>query len=192
VRPYMLVVLPGFERASARNSAGWRGVGSRWRGTQAVRGAVWRGRRRGGAHGGGGRGGRTAVLIHPLVVHFPIALWLASTLFDALGQWRADPMFRRTAYWLVGLGLIGAAASIALGWTDLFAQEAQGVGTAVLLKHRYHSWAAYVATAVYLANFVWRWRTDNRAAERILPLSLLGAVLISITGYLGGDLRNVM
>ncbi len=132
------------------------------------------------------------MLIHPLVVHFPIALWLTSTLFDVLARWRADPMFPRTAYWLVGLGLIGAAFAIALGWTDLLAVEAQGVGTAVLMKHRYHSWAAYVATAAYLANFLWRWRTDNRAADRILPLSVFGAVMISITGYLGGDLRNVM
>jgi uncharacterized membrane protein len=132
------------------------------------------------------------VLIHPLVVHFPIGLWLTSTLFDVLARWRADPMFRRMAYWLVGLGLICAAVSIALGWVDLFSLEAQGVGTAVVTKHAYHSWAAYAATAVYSANFVWRWRTDNRAADRILPLSILGAALIAITGYLGGDLRNVM
>jgi len=131
-------------------------------------------------------------LWHPLVVHFPIALWLASTFFDVLDRRHADPMFRRMAYWLVGLGLIGAAVSIALGWTDLFAQEAQGVGTALIVKHGYHSWAAYVATATYLANFIWRWRTDNTAADRILPLSLLGAVLIALTGWLGGDLRSVM
>ena len=132
------------------------------------------------------------MLIHPLVVHFPIALWLASTLFDVLARWRTDPMFPRAAYWLVGLGLIGAALAIALGWADLFSLEAQGVGTAVVTKHGYHSWTAYGATAVYLANFVWRWRTDNRAAGRLLPLSLLGAALIAATGYLGGDLRNVM
>jgi uncharacterized membrane protein len=65
------------------------------------------------------------MLIHPLVVHFPIALWLASTFFDLLAWWRQDPLFSVAARWLVGLGLLGAAVSIAFGWSDLLAQETQ-------------------------------------------------------------------
>jgi uncharacterized membrane protein len=132
------------------------------------------------------------MLIHPLVVHFPLALWLTSTLFDILALGRDDPMYRRTACWLVGLGLLGAAAGIAFGWLDLLDQERQGVGPGLLLRHRTHSLVAYLATAVYLANFLWRRRTQNRVAGILLGLSLAGAILIAITGYLGGALRDVM
>lgn len=132
------------------------------------------------------------MLIHPLTVHFPLALWLTSTLFDILALGRDDPMYRRTACWLVGLGLLGAAASIAFGWLDLLDQERQGVGPGLLLRHRIHSLVAYLATAVYLANFLWRRRTQNRVAGILLGLSLAGAILIAITGYLGGALRDVM
>lgn len=132
------------------------------------------------------------MLIHPLVVHFPIALFLASTLFDVIGSRSPDPHYRRAAYWLVGLGLLGAGASIALGWTDLFAIEAQGVGTALVVRHQLHSWVAYATTAVYLANFLWRWRTHNATGWALLPLSLLGAVLIATTWYLGAGVRDVM
>ena len=132
------------------------------------------------------------MLIHPLAVHFPLALWLTSTLFDILAWGRDDPMYRRTACWLVGLGLLGAAASIAFGWLDLLDQERQGVGTGLLLRHRIHSLVAYLATAVYLANFLWRRRTQKRLAGILLGLSLAGAILIAITGYLGGALRDVM
>jgi len=131
-------------------------------------------------------------LYHPLVVHFPIGLWLASTLFDLLGWRRAKAVYRDMAFWLVGLGLLGAAVSILSGWTDLLAQERQGVGTGLLLQHRVHSWLAYVATAAYLGVFVWRWRTANRPAPGWLGLSLLGAGLTLLTDYLGGQLRNVM
>jgi uncharacterized membrane protein len=132
------------------------------------------------------------MLIHPLAVHFPLALWLTSALFDILAWRRDDPMYRRAACWLVGLGLLGAAASIAFGWLDLLDQERQGVGAGLLLRHRAHSLVAYLATAVYLANFLWRWRTQNRVAGILLGLSLAGAILIAVTGYLGAALRDVM
>jgi uncharacterized membrane protein len=132
------------------------------------------------------------MLLHPLAVHFPLALWLTSALFDLLAWRREDPLYRRAAYWLVGLGLLGALVSIALGWVDLLAQERAGVGAGLVIRHRVHSLAAYAATAVYGMNFGWRWRTRNRVSAILLAFSLSGAVLVAIAGYLGGDLRGVM
>jgi len=132
------------------------------------------------------------MLLHPLAVHFPLALWLTSALFDLLVWRREDPLYRRAAYWLVGLGLLGALVSIALGWIDLLAQESAGVGTGLVLRHRLHSGVAYVATLVYGLNYGWRWWTANRLSATLLTLSLTGALLVAITGYLGGDLRSVM
>jgi uncharacterized membrane protein len=132
------------------------------------------------------------VLIHPLVVHFPVALWLTSTFFDVMSWRKDDALHRRVAYWLVGLGLLGAAMSIAFGWIDLVGLERQGVGTGLLLRHRVHGLIAYAATALYLANFVWRWRTQNRRTAVVLALSFLGAILTAIAGYLGGEIRGLM
>jgi len=132
------------------------------------------------------------MLLHPLAVHFPLALWLTSALFDLLAWRREDPLYRRAAYWLVGLGLLGAVVSIALGWIDLLAQESAGVGAGLVLRHRLHSAAAYAATLVYGVNFGWRWWTANRLGATLLALSLGGAALVACAGYLGGDLRNVM
>jgi uncharacterized membrane protein len=133
------------------------------------------------------------LLIHPLVVHFPIGLLLTSTLFDVLGwRRRESALFREMAFWLVGLGLLGAAVSILFGWTDLLDQMRQGVGTGLLLRHRVHSWLGYLSTAAYLGIFVWRWRNANRSTPGLVLLSLLGAGLITVTGYLGGDMRSVM
>lgn len=132
------------------------------------------------------------MLTHPLVVHFPIALWLTATFFDLLARRRPESAFRQSAYWLVGLGLLGAAASIIFGWVDLLAVEREGVGTGVLIRHRTHSYVAYAATAAYAGNFLWRWRVSNRVATGPLLLSIIGALLIAVTGFLGGDIRQVM
>ena len=132
------------------------------------------------------------MLLHPFAVHFPLALWLTSTFFDLLAWRQGDPAYRRTAYWLVGLGLLGALFSIASGWIDLLDQERQGVGPGLLLRHRLHSGVAYAATVAYAVNFGWRYRSQNRLAGMLLWLSLIGAILVAIAGYLGGDLRTVM
>lgn len=132
------------------------------------------------------------MLIHPHVVHFPIALWLVSAFFDVVAWRRPEPVYRQMAFWLVGLGLAGAAVGIVFGWTDLLAAEKQGVGRGLLARHQTHSILGYVATAVYAANFTWRWRSHNRLVAGLLVLSLVGAALIAVTGFLGGEMRNVM
>lgn len=132
------------------------------------------------------------MLLHPFAVHFPLALWLTSTFFDLLAWRQGDPVYRRAAYWLVGLGLLGALVSIASGWVDLLDQERQGVGSGLLLRHRLHSGVAYAATVTYAVNFGWRYRSENRLAGLLLVLSLVGAILVAIAGYLGADLRTVM
>jgi uncharacterized membrane protein len=125
-------------------------------------------------------------------VHFPVALWLVATFFDVLGWRREDVFYRQAARWLLWLGLLGAAVSIALGWVDLIAAESQGVGTALLLRHRVHSVLAYTATATYLATALWRGRRAQPLAAGMLALSLLGAVLVAATAFLGGEMRQVM
>ncbi len=132
------------------------------------------------------------MLIHPLVVHFPVALWLASLLFDVMAWRREDAAYRRAAYWLVGLGLLGAAVGIAVGWVDLVAYERQGAEPAFIHRHTIHSLPAYAASALYLGNFLWRWRTRNRLSGGLMLVSVVGAILVALAGFLGGQLRSAM
>src|SRR2546430_12567385 len=47
---------------------------------------------------------------HPVIVHFPIALFIASAVFDILAIWRKQPVFSAVAYF----NLVGAAMTIPL------------------------------------------------------------------------------
>ena len=53
--------------------------------------------------------------IHPLIVHFPIALLPVSGLFYLLGWLTGKESCGWTALWLLGLGTLGAAAAVATG-----------------------------------------------------------------------------
>ena len=86
----------------------------------------------------------------------------------------------------------GALVSIVAGFVDYRPLVAQGVGQAFVDMHRLHSVFAYGTTALYALIF-WarlRWRAMPRGAYVILGLA--GAVLITLTGYFGGEVRGVM
>ena len=130
-------------------------------------------------------------LYHPLIVHFPVALWMTSALFELLYLVRRENLYATVARFLIGLGLLGAAVSIASGWIDLLTQVKLGVGTGIVIQHRIHSVLAYGATALYLAVFLGRWRRPDVPGWTI-ALSLIGALVIAAAGFYGGELRRVM
>jgi len=131
-------------------------------------------------------------LFHPAVVHFPIALWLTSALFDLLYLRSREGFYFRGALLLIGLGLLGAAVSISLGFVDYFAQVNQDVGQAFINRHNVHQVLAYVSTAVYAASFLLRWRKPEVSRAWLALLMVVGAALVAVTGFMGGDIRLVM
>ena len=45
---------------------------------------------------------------HPVIIHFPIALFIASAVFEVLAIWRKQPAFATVAYY----NLLGAALTV--------------------------------------------------------------------------------
>ena len=67
-----------------------------------------------------------------------------------------------------------------------------GVEPGIVLRHWIHGILAYASTLVYLPNFLWRWRRESQVTSVLRGLSLLGAILIAVAGYLGAALRSAM
>lgn len=132
------------------------------------------------------------LLIHPLVVHFPVALWLTSALFDLLYARSGDRFHFRAAQFLIGLGLLGALASILTGFADFRGLSPEDIGAAFISRHSAHSAFSYGATVLYAVSFYVRWRHPTVSRGVLLGLMLIGAALIAWTGWLGGELRMVM
>ena len=131
-------------------------------------------------------------LYHPLVTHFPVALWLTSFLFDVGYTATRDRFYATASRILIGLGLLAAAVSIVAGFVDYIPLVNQGVGSAFVAQHRVHSVLAYASTVVYALLFFVRRRGRGMTTGPYLGGALLGAVLIAATGYLGGEIRRVM
>src|SRR5579863_7096383 len=63
---------------------------------------------------------------HVVVIHFPIALYMASAFFDLLARWRRDKALATAAYYNLVAAAVAALPAVATGliaWQWLFEGE---------------------------------------------------------------------
>ena len=127
--------------------------------------------------------------IHPLTVHFPIALLFTSVFFDLLGIITENKNFRQTGFWLLILGLMGGIVAAIFGFWVEEAVEAAGVPEHAVDLHETF---AVITLIVFGVLLVFRWWVKNRwsARDRVIYLcvAMLGLLLLGTTGFYGGEL----
>jgi uncharacterized membrane protein len=127
--------------------------------------------------------------IHPMIVPFPIALWGFSLVADLVYLWRGNPVWRDyiAFYALLG-GVIGAALAAVFGvidWLSIKDREVKRTAD-------WHARLNVIALLVFAASFYLRTTGGQRmlGGSYTIPLvlSVVGVILITISGYLGGEL----
>ena len=128
---------------------------------------------------------------HPVIVHFPIALFMMSAFFEALAVWRKQPTFASVAYY----NLLAAAISIPFTVaTGLAAWQFQLEGAILKGNLRLHLVFAITTATIILFLFWKRYRLRASAQPprpSYFALMVVGVVMIAITGHLGGILSGV-
>lgn len=129
---------------------------------------------------------------HVVLVHFPIGLFLAGVGFDFAGQWMKKPALAVVARYNL---LVAAVATLPVMATGLLAWRWQLEGhkiKGILLQH--------VALGVVASVLIWLvWWLHVRAARNPggklpayrLPIELAAALVVAVTGHLGGFLSGV-
>lgn len=120
-----------------------------------------------------------------MLVHFPIAFLLGGTVLLLWAWWRPNEMRHRAAAGLLLAGMLLGWLAAASGGLAFFTVPAHteeghslmywhlGLGTAMLLVF---TWLAIVQ---------WRRRTERTTGIQLIA-AIGGALLLTITGYLGG------
>ncbi len=135
----------------------------------------------------------TIPVLHPLAVHFPVALLMAAAPVAVVWAWRRTAFWRGALAALLVLGALGAGAAYATG--GAMAEQSEGVPIVDLFvaQHaRLGAWTLGVSLAAALAVLTlaaWEARglrlpTPLRWAA--VGLALAAALLAAWTGHLGG------
>jgi len=127
--------------------------------------------------------------LHPLLVHFPIALLFTAVFFEILGFLVQREEYRRFGLWLMILGLAGGIVAAGIGFRVEEAVEAAGVPEEAIDRHEFFAIITLITFALTLAVRYW---TKNRWTPRKITLyfslAMAGLLLLGITGFFGGEL----
>ena len=127
--------------------------------------------------------------LHPILVHFPIALLFVSVLFDLMGAALSRDSFREGALWLLGLSLIGGIAAAIAG--DMAEDTAEKAGISESLIETHEMWAQItlgVMALLLLSRLLLRNRFSTRTLAAYLVVAAMGLIALIATGHTGGDL----
>lgn len=126
---------------------------------------------------------------HPMFVHFPIALYLLGVLLTLgyLGRRVAD--YERFAYWAFVLAWMGVAAAALAGLIDLGSLAPDDPRRDDINRHITSGVALLIINGL-VVYFRFRWPDVLTGSRRWAYLALMaaGAVVVVVTGWLGGKL----
>ncbi len=122
--------------------------------------------------------------VHPVLVHMPIALYMASLFFDAVTVWRGGAFSARAAFWLIALGLIGQVGAMASGLPDYLAIAKDQMSPAFRIV-RLHALLGLGLFVLYLLNLATRIEGVTFIA---IVMNLIGNGLLGLQGRYGGEL----
>lgn len=118
--------------------------------------------------------------IHPVVVHTPIALIITSLLFDIIGRATDLAWWRKAAFAMLVVGVIGAWGAVWTGNASEEAVEEQGVPHEVIEAHEsagiFTQWMGTIAVVGRLLE------TRPGAARGLVSIAALLAHLLAATG----------
>jgi uncharacterized membrane protein len=129
---------------------------------------------------------------HVVLIHFPIALFIAAVAFDYLAQLTKNPALAAAAYFNLLLAAISTVPVVASGLTAWrWALEGQKL-KGILLMHLILG----CISSVLIWIVFWIHRRVRRSPERSLPnyrlpIEALAVLIVGLTGHLGGFLSGV-
>jgi uncharacterized membrane protein len=128
---------------------------------------------------------------HVVLIHFPIALFIAAVGFDLIAQWTKRRGLADAAYYNLFVAAISTLPVFATGilaWQ--FQLEGQKLKGILLLHLVLACVSSVVIWLVWGVHFRARRRAEALPSYR-LAVEFLGVALVALTGHLGGFLSGV-
>ncbi len=127
--------------------------------------------------------------LHPVVVHFPIALLTAAAIVEAWHAVRRRPVPSEAGRYCLAFGVAGAVAAVCLGTLNAGHQAMTGDAATALERHQVMGWISTMAAMAALgAGQLARRAGQFRAMALYVGLLIATSAVVGATGHLGGGL----
>jgi uncharacterized membrane protein len=124
--------------------------------------------------------------LHPMLVVFPIGLWVFSLISDFVFLLGGDGRWNDVAFYTMAGGLIGAVLAAVPGFFDMFSISDKKVGK-IAWNHMILN---LIAVVIFAIDFYLRLRNPTGALFPFV-LSVAGVLFIAGSGWLGGEMVYV-
>jgi uncharacterized membrane protein len=123
--------------------------------------------------------------VHPILIVFPFGLFATAVIFDAIGWVTGNGRLLEASFRIIAAGIIGGLISALFGLIDFQAipwnTRAKRIGI-------WHGLGNVGVVLLFGASWLMRWPSPPNPGALPVMLSLAGALLMLITGWLGGEL----
>ena len=129
---------------------------------------------------------------HVVLIHFPIALFIAAAAFDYLAQWTKNRALAAAAYFNLLLAAVSTVPVVATGlaaWQ--WALEGQKLKGILLIHLLLGCLSSVLIWLVFWIHLRVRRDPEESLPNYRLPIEAVAALLVGLTGHLGGFLSGV-
>lgn len=127
--------------------------------------------------------------MHPIFVHFTIALTSASLFFDALGFFLSKPSLRTAGGWTLVGSAVMTLMTISTGLTSSTrAPVEEGEARSFLRAHMALGLIFFGLLVTITFWRVWFWQNERGVSWLYLIALAIVSLVMTIQGYLGGEL----
>jgi uncharacterized membrane protein len=122
--------------------------------------------------------------VHPMIIPYPFAFLSGAAVFDAAAVANGNSRYAQTARHLSNAGMAMALSAAVPGLIDYLTVVPRGDAKQAATRHLISNVSAL---ACFAAATSVRGR-DNRPSTAVLALELVGTAMLSLAGWLGGNL----
>jgi len=124
--------------------------------------------------------------LHPILVHFPLAMLPFAALFDIVGKFKRSRSLTHAAWWCLLAAAVMSPLTAASGW--LWLNDMDGLSG---LDMTVHKWVGTGIPILLIVLAIWRYRAYARdvfPTWLFLSAILVTFLVVTLQGHLGGTM----
>jgi uncharacterized membrane protein len=123
--------------------------------------------------------------VHPILIVFPLGLFATAVVFDAIGWVTGNGTWLEASFRIIAAGIIGGMIAALFGLLDF---QAIPWNTRAKRIGMWHGLSNVGVILLFGASWLTRWPAPSNPGALPVMLSLTGALLMLMAGWLGGEL----